>query len=109
MIAHRALPRAHYFLIATPALVYLWNQEGSRAGAPADFAIDAVSVFTPYFRKFNQEPADIGPEEFRLLVLAWLTGIARPGGQKVAESAEPWLAELTGSLQNAFVAMNVCG
>src|ERR1039458_7027169 len=79
MLSHGVLPWAKYFLIATPELMYLWKQERpDLAEMPPEFTIDAANVFQPYFQKLHQEPSKIGPEAFELLVLTWLTDIARP-------------------------------
>jgi hypothetical protein len=107
MLAHGVLPWAKYFLIATPERMYLWKQERPNLaeGAPA-FTIDATKELLPYFRKLHQEPSDIGPEAFELLVLTWLTDIARSGDGLNKDVSSPWLSELTGSLQQARIEMN---
>jgi hypothetical protein len=57
-------------------------------------------------RRLSQQPSDIGPEAFELLVLAWLNDIARSSEGLNRDVAAPWLAELTGSLQQARIEMN---
>jgi len=108
MLSHGTLPWAKYFLIATPERMYLWRQERSNpADVPPEFTIDAANVFRPYFQKLHQEPSKIGPEAFELLVLTWLTDIARSGEYKLKqEPSSVWLSELTGSLQQARIEMN---
>jgi hypothetical protein len=108
MLSHGMLPWAKYFLIATPEHMYLWRQE--RTGqheAPPEFTIDAEKVFKPYFQRLHQGPSNIGPEAFELVVLTWLTDVARSGEQTLKQgpgSALP--SELTGSLQKARIEMN---
>jgi hypothetical protein len=108
MLSHGMLPWAKYFLIATPERMYLWRQERpDPAEAPPEFTIDAARVFQPYFQKLHQEPSRIAPEAFELLVLAWLTDIARSDEEKVKpDPSSAWLSELTGSLQQARIEMN---
>ena len=80
MLSHGVLPWAKYFLIATPERLYLWKQERPNLAEVApEVTIDATKEFQPYFQKLHQEPSDIGPEAFELLVLTWLTDIARAG------------------------------
>jgi thioester reductase-like protein len=108
MLSHGILPWARYFLIATPERMYLWRQEPSNAAeAPPEFTIDAAKVFQPYFQKLHQEPSKIGPEEFDLLVLMWLTDIARSAEHSPQQDpSSAWLSELAGSLQQARIEMN---
>ena len=107
MLSHGHLPLAKYFLIATPERLYLWNQEHpEQADAAPEYTIDAAKEFQPWFRRLSLEPSDIGPEAFELLVHAWLSGIARSSEGMSQDIAAPWLAELTGSLQQARIEMN---
>src|SRR5580658_1051100 len=116
MLSHGSLPWAKYFLIATPERMYLWNQERNQerkqggidlAVVPPEFTIDAAKELRPYFQKLRQEPSDIGPEAFELLVLTWLTDIARSGEHNLKHDPSAALfSELTGSLQQARIEMN---
>jgi hypothetical protein len=107
MLSHGVLPWAKYFLIATPELMYLWKQERpDLAEMPPEFTIDAANVFQPYFQKLHQEPSKIGPEAFELLVLTWLTDIARPDSNLKQDTSSAWLTEFSGSLQDARIEMN---
>lgn len=108
MLSHGLLPLARYFLIATPERMYLWRQERVDPDeALPEYTIDAEEVFQPYFQKLHQEPLNIGPEAFELVVLTWLTDIASSGGHKLNQGpASAWLSELTGSLQQARIEVN---
>src|SRR5437016_7861540 len=103
MLAHGMLPWSKYFLIATPERMYLWKQEhDDPTEAPPEFTIDAEKVFQPYFQKLQQEPLNIGPEAFELVVLTWLSDISRSAGSNADQDPPaPGLSELTGSLQQA--------
>src|SRR5207248_7492860 len=97
MLSHGVLPWAKYFLIATPERLYLWKQERPNLAEVApEVTIDATKEFQPYFQKLHQEPSDIGPEAFELLVLTWLTDIARAGDGLDQDVASPWTSQLTG-------------
>ncbi len=108
MLSHGLLPWSKYFLIATPERMYLWRQEHPNpAEVPPEFTIDAAKVLQPYFQKLHQEPSKIGPEAFELLVLTWLTDIARSSEEKHKQDpSSAWLSELTGSLRQARIEMN---
>jgi hypothetical protein len=108
MLSHGLLPWAKYFLIATPERMYLWEQESAElAEVPPGFTIDAAKEFQPYFQKLHQEPSNIGPEAFELLVLTWLTDVAPSGDQGLKQgTSSPLPSELTGSLQQARIEMN---
>jgi hypothetical protein len=104
MLAHRALPQAQYFLIATPERIYLWRQgDSSYNEAAPDFIIDAIEELKPYFEKFHQRPSEIGPEEFELLVSSWLTNIAWSGEDRRNEDLSlGWLVESNFVLERAL-------
>ena len=111
MLSHGVLPWAKYFLIATPERLYLWKQERPDPSEVApDFTIDATKEFQPWssemLRRLHLDLSDIGPEAFRLLVLTWLTDIARSDNGPDRDVSPPWLSEFTGSLQQARIEMN---
>jgi len=104
MLAHGVLPKSQYFLIATPERMYGWRQENLPPfDAPPEFTIDARKAFGPYFSKFGQNPAQIGPAAFELLVLTWLTDISRASGNDADRLSE---SGLLASLQDADIQMN---
>jgi hypothetical protein len=108
LLAHGMLPWAKYFLIATPERMYLWKQEhDAPTETPPEFTIDAEKVFQPYFQKLHQEPLNIGPEAFELVVLTWLTDVSRSSERNLNQGpASAWLSELSGSLQQARIETN---
>ncbi len=107
LLSHGILPWAKYFLIATPERMYFWKQgDPNVAEMPPEFTIDAAKVFQPYFQKLHQEPSEIGPEAFDLLVLTWLTDIARSERTAKDDTSSAWLSEFSGSLQEARIEMN---
>jgi hypothetical protein len=110
MLAHGLLPNSQYFLIATPERMYAWRQEDL---PPSDvlpqFTVDAQKALAPYFAKLKQDPASIGPQAFELLILTWLTDIARSAGDQ--PDVDPSLRSLfdsglLSSLQQAEIEMN---
>jgi len=110
MLAHGDLPRAKYFLIATPERMYGWKHDNLNSDeVPPEFTIDARKALAPYFAKFDQDPERIVPEAFDLLVLAWLTDVARSA--EYTEALDPSLQSLSdsgllSSLRQAHIKMN---
>ena len=110
MLAHGVLPRAKYFLIATPERMYGWKQDNLNFDeAPPEFTVDARKALAPYFARFDQDPARIVPEAFELLVLTWLTDVARSAEH--LEKLDPSLQSLSdsgllSSLRQAHIEMN---
>jgi hypothetical protein len=113
ILAHGALPSSKYFLIATPERMYVWRgqQPGAVELAP-EGTIDAASVFHRYFQRLQQEPSNIAPRAFELVVLAWLTDIAHTAAAESDQrpssddSAAAWLVELRDSLREARIEAN---
>jgi len=109
MLAHGVLPRAKYFLIATPERIYGWAQESLTADdAPPQFTVDAHEALGPYFKRTDLDPADVSPGAFDLLVLAWLTDISRADQLAEIDPSLKCLSEsgLLSSLQHAEIEMN---
>jgi len=110
MLAHGLLPRSKYFPIATPERMYGWKQEDLSANdVPPQFTVDAQKALAPYFAKLNQDPGNIGPKAFELLVLSWLTDIAMSAEQNA--EFDPSLKSLfesglLSSLRQAQIEMN---
>lgn len=110
MLAHGILPNSQYFLIATPERIYGWRQENlPPIEIPPQFTVDAQKALAPYFSKLGQSPAEISPAAFELLVLTWLTDVARSSGDQAER--DPSLRSLSesgllSSLQHAEIEMN---
>lgn len=108
VLAHGVLPRAKYFLIATPERMYGWKQESGNE-APPQFTIDARQALGPYFAKLNQDPTNVSPRAFELLVLTWLTDLSR--SPEYRAEIDPSLRSLSdsgllSSLRQAQIEMN---
>ncbi|HXA66993.1 MAG TPA: hypothetical protein VNV82_17680 [Bryobacteraceae bacterium] len=110
MLAHGILPRALFFLIATPERIYFWKQDKPGiSDEPPAFTIDVAKEFKQYFEKLGKAPQAIGEQALELLVLSWLTDIARTGKARVKEDASMrWLADsgFIESLEHARFEMN---
>jgi hypothetical protein len=110
MLAHGMLPSSQFFLIATPERMYGWSQENlPPSEVPPQFLVDAKKVLQPYFAKLKQNPKDISPSAFELLILTWLTDIARSTLDQI--EPDPSLAPLVesgllSSLQEAQIELN---
>lgn len=71
--------------------------------------MDAQKALQPYFAKLKQDPDNISPRAFELLILTWLTDIARSEVDQL--ESDPSLASLIesgllSSLQEAEIEMN---
>jgi hypothetical protein len=110
MLAHGVLPRALFFLIATPERMYFWKQDRPvTADEPPEFTVDATKEFRPYLDKLRGKPQAVGEQALELLVLSWLTDIARAGDERVKQDPSmKWLSEsgLIDSLEKARIEMN---
>jgi hypothetical protein len=110
MLAHGVLPRALFFLIATPERMYFWKQDPSGlAEEPPGFTVDATKEFKPYLEKLSRTRHTVGERALELMVFSWLKDIARTGDERVKhDPSMKWLAEsgLIDSLENARIEMN---
>lgn len=80
MLAHGNLPKALFFLIVTPERMYFWKQDHPGVSdEPPEFTIDATKEFKPYFDKLQKRSERVSEQALELLVLSWLTDIARTG------------------------------
>jgi hypothetical protein len=109
MLAHGLLPKSQYFLIATPDRMYGWRHENLPPNEiHPQFTVDAQTALAPYFAKLRQDPANISPRAFELLMLTWLTDIARLEDQPEVHPSLRSLSEsgLLSSLRRAEIEMN---
>ena len=95
MLAHGILPKALFFLIATPERMYFWKQDRPDiADEPPEFTIDATREFRPYFDKLDETTQPVSEQALELLVLSWLSDIANTGETRVKDDPSmQWLAE----------------
>ena len=109
ILSHGVLPQSRYFLIATPERMYGWSQENL---PPSDvlpqFIVDAERALGPYFARLHQDPANISPRAFELLMLTWLTDVARSDEPAEIDASLRSLSEsgLLSSLREAEIEMN---
>ena len=110
MLAHGVLPRAPFFLIATPERMYFWKQDQpGLAEEPPVFTVDATKEFKPYLEGLSRTRPAVGERALELMVFSWLKDIARTGEERVKhDPSMKWLAEsgLIDSLENARIEMN---
>jgi hypothetical protein len=95
MLAHGTLPRAPFFLIATPERMYFWRQEDpSPKEEPPQFTMDATNELKPYFEKFGQAPEKTSGQALELIVFSWLNDIAESGQLRARQDPSlRWLSE----------------
>jgi hypothetical protein len=110
MLAHGLLPKAPFFLIATPERMYFWKEDQpGLAETPPGFTVDASRELKPYLEKLNRTKQSVGERALELMVFSWLKDIARTGDERVKQDPSmKWLADsgLLDSLENARIEMN---
>src|SRR5436853_561570 len=76
LLAHGNLPKAPYFLIATPQQMYFWRQNGSGASEePPQFTLDATKELRPYVDKADLAPEEMYGEVLELVLFSWLVDL----------------------------------
>ncbi|MGO9965688.1 MAG: hypothetical protein ACLPY2_00305 [Bryobacteraceae bacterium] len=107
LLAHGTLPRAPFFLIATPEHMYFWRQEDPAPDEePPQFTLDATHELKPYFERFNQTPERTGGQALELILYSWLVDLAQSGQLRAKEDPSlRWLSEsgLLGALRSARI------
>ena len=95
LLAHGTLPRAPFFLIATPERMYFWRQDDpSPKEEPPQFSMDASNELKPYFERFKQTPGTTSGQALELILFAWLNDIAEFGHLRAKQdSSLRWLSE----------------
>lgn len=95
LLAHGTLPKAPFFLIATPDNLYFWRQDDSIPDDdPPHFTLDAASELKSYFERFNQTREKVSDESLVLILFYWLVDLAWP--QQMRAKGDPalrWLSE----------------
>ncbi|HZT31429.1 MAG TPA: hypothetical protein VFA33_16185 [Bryobacteraceae bacterium] len=95
LLAHGTLPRAPFFLIATPDHMYFWRQEDPTSKEePPQFIMDATQELKPYFERFNQSPEKTGGRALELILFSWLLDLAQSGQSRAKQDPSiRWLSE----------------
>jgi hypothetical protein len=95
LLAHGTLPRAPFFLIATPDYMYFWRQEDTRPEEePPQFTMDASRELKPYFERFKQTPEKTGGQALELILFSWLVDMAQSGQLRAKQDPSlTWLSE----------------
>jgi hypothetical protein len=110
LLAHGTLPRAPFFLIATPDHMYFWHQEDpSPNEEPPQFTMDATRELKPYFERFNQTPEKTGGQVLELILYSWLVDMAEYGESRAKQDPSlNWLSEsgLLDALRSARIESN---
>jgi hypothetical protein len=95
LLAHGTLPRAPYFLIATPEHMYFWRQDDpSPKEERPQFTLDATNELKPYFERFKQTPEKASGQALELILFSWLVDLAQSGQLRAKQdSSLGWLSE----------------
>lgn len=82
LLAHRDLPQADYFLIATPDRLYIWRRSASdRTAIEPDQVIDAREVFERYLHDARLAIETMSGFAFEMVVGSWLSDLARSAAE----------------------------
>jgi len=72
LVAHGFVPKAPFFLVATPDHFYLWKDTGNGAEEiEPDYDIDPSAITRPLFASGEK----VGPVEFETKVAIWLSDL----------------------------------
>jgi hypothetical protein len=95
LLAHGTLPKAPFFLIATPERMYFWRQDDpSPNEEPPQFTLDATNELKPYFERFKQTPEKTSGQALELILFSWLVDLAEFGQSRAnKDSSLKWLSE----------------
>jgi hypothetical protein len=94
ILAHGALPRAPYFLVAALDRLYFWKQDGTEGTDRPDFSVDAPNILAPYLEKLGRSISEVRSQSFEFLILWWLTDLAGSSPyQLTQETSMRWLAD----------------
>jgi hypothetical protein len=93
LLAHSAIPRARFFLLATPEHFYLWkdSSESLEVKAP-DSVVDATHIVDPYIKNTRITREQISDSSLQLILTSWLSFLVN--SKLTAESVPPsekWL------------------
>ena len=95
MLAHGFLPRAPFFLIATPERMYFWRQDQQvdAEQLPA-FTLDTAKALKPYLDRLEKSSQAVGEQALELLVSSWLSDMTRADEVRIRQDPSTrWLAE----------------
>lgn len=110
MLAHGTIPRAPFFLIATPERLYLWKQDQpDQNDRPPEFTLDTRKEFQHYLGNSTRIFQSMGDGALELIVSSWLTEVAGRNPQQVKnDPSTRWLSDsgLLRTLEEARFEMN---
>lgn len=73
LITHAILPRAPYFLLATPDFLRLWRDTQDVDERQADVKVQTTAVLRPYLSHWGNAFPD--EQSFELLIKTWLSNL----------------------------------
>jgi hypothetical protein len=95
LIAHEAIPRSPFFMLALPDKLYLWRN-GSDAidSRPADFVADSEPIISAYLDDRSPSPMESGGHGLDLIFASWLNLLTiMPLTEEMAAPHERWLLD----------------
>jgi hypothetical protein len=113
LMAQGSLPRAPFFLIATPERMYFWRQNDADGKEELpQFTIDAATELKPYFEKFKQTPEKATGSALEMILFTWLVDLSQSGKARAREdSSIKWLSDsgLLDALSRARIEASTVG
>jgi hypothetical protein len=104
LLTHAMLPRAKYFMLATPNHLRLWRDAAAHTETGADYKAATQEVLRPYLGHWGDSFPD--PSSFELLLKTWLTNLINSRFPSEEAPAElQWLVEsgLLDAIRNGHV------
>jgi hypothetical protein len=100
LLAHGTLPRAPFFLIATPDHMYFWRQQDPVSKEePPQYTLDATHELKPYFDRFKQTPEKARGQALELILFSWLLDLAESGQLRAKKDPSLWWLSESGLLE----------
>ncbi len=95
LLAHAAIPRAPFFLLALPDRLYLWKDGSeSTTARPADYVVDSSPIISAYLSDVDKMTPNNSWHGLELIFASWLNllTISQLSEDKAAPH-EKWLLE----------------
>jgi hypothetical protein len=72
LLAHDAIPRANYFLLALPDQLYLWKDAWNQEASHPHYVVRTWDALRDYLSSWTEPPQQLGEEKLELALTSWL-------------------------------------
>ncbi len=94
VLAHRVVPQAPFFLLASPRHFYLWKDAPATEAAPPDYQIDTDAVLPGYLRELSVPLDQLSGAGWEFVVAAWLDEVVGgPPRHDLPAALRHWLVD----------------